>query len=251
MTVKRMDHVGVVVDDLAAATEFFLELGLERQGGGSVDGRWVDRIVGLDGVQTEFAMMQTPDGHGRLELIKFHSPPLERGDGPAPANTSGIRHLAFVVEDIDAVLARLRARGSELVGEVEQYENVFRLCYSTSAARRGSSSSWPSGSAETPRHADPLSRPARALLRPMRSAPRCGHTENDHPERTDEPVKLTTQTQVTVDGVMQGNGGASEEDRRSGFDGGGGGARWCWPTSAPTRSCSAGGPTSSSPATGA
>ncbi len=129
MTVKRMDHVGVVVDDLPAATEFFLELGLERQGGGSVEGRWVDRIVGLDGVQTEFAMLQTPDGHGRLELIKFHSPPLEGGDGHAPANTSGIRHLAFVVEDIDAVLARLRARGSELVGEVEQYENVFRLCY--------------------------------------------------------------------------------------------------------------------------
>jgi catechol 2,3-dioxygenase-like lactoylglutathione lyase family enzyme len=129
MTVQRMDHVGIVVDDLAAATEFFVELGLELQGDGTVEGRWVDRIVGLEGVRTDFAMLQTPDGNGRLELVRFHSPPTEGDNRHAPANTRGIRHIAFVVEDIDAVVARLRARGAELVGEVERYEDVFLLCY--------------------------------------------------------------------------------------------------------------------------
>ena len=129
MTLRRMDHVGVVVEDLAAAAEFFAELGLERQGQGSVEGSWVDRIVGLEGIQVDFAMMQTPDGDGKLELIEFQSPPAQVGDGQAPANTLGLRHLAFLVEDLDDVLARLQARGAELVGEVEQYENVFRLCY--------------------------------------------------------------------------------------------------------------------------
>jgi catechol 2,3-dioxygenase-like lactoylglutathione lyase family enzyme len=124
-----MDHVGIVVDDLAAAAEFFVELGFERQGETPVEGEWVDRIVGLEGVRVDSLMVQTPDGHGRLELIKFHSPPSETGDGHAPANKTGIRHVAFVVDDIDAVLARLRARGAELVGELEQYEDVFRLCY--------------------------------------------------------------------------------------------------------------------------
>ena len=95
MTIKRMEHVGIVVDDLAAATEFFVELGLELQGEGQVEGGWVDRIIGLDGVQAEIAMLQTPDGHGRLELVKFHSPPTQGGDRHAPANTPGIRHLAF------------------------------------------------------------------------------------------------------------------------------------------------------------
>ena len=129
MTIQRMDHVGIVVSDLAAATEFFVELGLELQGQGSVEGRWVDRIVGLDGVRTEFAFMQTPDGHGRLELIKFHSPSAQDGNRDAPANTLGIRHIAFDVDDIDAVVAGLRARGAELVGEVERYEDIYRLCY--------------------------------------------------------------------------------------------------------------------------
>jgi catechol 2,3-dioxygenase-like lactoylglutathione lyase family enzyme len=129
MTIARMDHVGIVVDDLAAATEFFVRLGLERQGDGTVEGRWVDRIVGVDGVRTEFAMMQTPDGHGRLELIKFHAPSTHDGNAQAPANTSGIRHVAFVVEDIDAVVAGLRARGTELVGDVVSYEDIYRLCY--------------------------------------------------------------------------------------------------------------------------
>ncbi len=129
MTIQRMEHVGVVVDDLAAATEFFVELGLELQGEGSAEGRWVDRIVGLDGVRAEIAFVQTPDGHGRLELVKFHSPSTQGGDRHAPANTLGIRHVAFAVEDIDAVVAGLRARGSELVGELERYEDSYRLCY--------------------------------------------------------------------------------------------------------------------------
>jgi catechol 2,3-dioxygenase-like lactoylglutathione lyase family enzyme len=129
MTIQRMDHVGIVVDDLAAATEFFVELGLEPQGEGAGEGRWVDRIVGLEGVRTDFAMMQTPDGTGRLELVKFHSPPHQGHDRHAPANAPGIRHITFAVEDLDAVLARLQARGAELVGEVERYKDVYRLCY--------------------------------------------------------------------------------------------------------------------------
>jgi catechol 2,3-dioxygenase-like lactoylglutathione lyase family enzyme len=124
-----MDHVGIVVDDLAAATEFFAELGLELQGERAVEGRWVDRVVGLDGVRTQLAMMQTPDGNGRLELVKFHSPPSQGDDGHEPANARGIRHITFAVEDIDAVVARLRARGAELVGEVENYEDIYLLCY--------------------------------------------------------------------------------------------------------------------------
>ena len=129
MTIQRMDHVGIVVDDLAAATEFFVELGLELQGEGAVEGRWVDRIVGLEGVRTDYAMMQTPDGHGRLELVKFHSPSHQGDNRHAPANTPGIRHITFVVEDLDAIVAALQARGAELVGEVERYKDLFRLCY--------------------------------------------------------------------------------------------------------------------------
>jgi catechol 2,3-dioxygenase-like lactoylglutathione lyase family enzyme len=129
MAIQRMEHVGVVVEDLAAATEFFVELGLELLGEGSVEGRWVDRIVGLDGVQVEYAMVQTPDGNGRLELVKFHSPSTQGGNRHAPANTPGIRHVAFVVEDIDAVVAGLRVRGAELVGELVRYEDSYRLCY--------------------------------------------------------------------------------------------------------------------------
>jgi len=129
MTLQRMDHVGIVVDDLAAATEFFVELGLVLQGEGSVEGRWVDRIVGLEGVQVDYAMLQTPDGNGRLELVKFHSPSNEGDNRHAPANTRGIRHIAFAVEDIDAVVVGLRARGAELVGELERYKDSYRLCY--------------------------------------------------------------------------------------------------------------------------
>jgi catechol 2,3-dioxygenase-like lactoylglutathione lyase family enzyme len=129
MTIQRMEHVGIVVDDLAAATEFFVELGFKLQGEGSVEGAWVDRIVGLDGVRTEFAMVETPDGHGRLELIEFQAPSAQGGDPQAPANTRGIRHIAFAVDDIDAVVASARALGAELVGEVERYKDSYRLCY--------------------------------------------------------------------------------------------------------------------------
>jgi catechol 2,3-dioxygenase-like lactoylglutathione lyase family enzyme len=124
-----MDHVGIVVDDLAAATAFFVELGLKLQGEAPVEGGWVDRVVGLEGVRAEIAMVETPDGHGRLELTKFHAPTSRGGERHAPANTPGIRHVSFAVDDIDAVVARLRARGAELVGEVERYEDRYRLCY--------------------------------------------------------------------------------------------------------------------------
>ena len=129
MTIQRMDHVGIVVDDLAAATAFFVELGLELHSEGTVKGGWVDRIVGLEGVRSELAMMATPDGHARLELVKFHAPPGPDGDRRAPANTPGIRHLTFAVDDVNDAVARLRALGGELVGEVENYEDIYRLCY--------------------------------------------------------------------------------------------------------------------------
>ena len=129
MTIQRMEHVGIVVDDLEAATAFFVELGLKLQGEGQVEGSWVDRVVGLEGVRVEYAMVETPDGHGRLELVKFHSPSVRGGDGHARANILGIRHVAFAVDDIDAAVATVRARGGELVGEVENYEDIYRLCY--------------------------------------------------------------------------------------------------------------------------
>jgi catechol 2,3-dioxygenase-like lactoylglutathione lyase family enzyme len=129
MTVERMDHVGIVVDDLEAATAFFVELGLERQGGGSVEGGWVDRVVGLEGVEAELAMMETPDGHARVELVEFQAPASPKGDSNAPANAPGIRHITFAVDDIDAAIAGLQAHGGELVGEVERYRDIYRLCY--------------------------------------------------------------------------------------------------------------------------
>jgi catechol 2,3-dioxygenase-like lactoylglutathione lyase family enzyme len=124
-----MDHVGVVVEDLAAATAFFVELGLELHGEGSVEGDWVDRVVGLDGVHSDIAMLETPDGHGRVELTKFHSPPAQGGERHAPPNALGIRHLTLEVDDVDDAVARLRAHGAELVGEVERYKDIYRLCY--------------------------------------------------------------------------------------------------------------------------
>ncbi len=129
MTIQRIDHVGIVVEDLADAVAFFVELGLELQGQAPVEGDWVDRIVGLDGVRAQIAMLATPDGHGRLELTKFHAPSTDSGDRRAPANAAGIRHIAFAVEDIDAVLARLRAHGAELVGELGRYQDSYILCY--------------------------------------------------------------------------------------------------------------------------
>ena len=130
MTLLRMDHVGVVVDDLPAAIAFFTELGLELEGEAQVEGHWVDCVVGLDGVQVDIAMMRTPDGHGRLELTKFRRPKAANVEGKdAPANMLGIRRIMFAVKDIENVLARLRAHGAELVGNLTQYEDSYRLCF--------------------------------------------------------------------------------------------------------------------------
>ena len=129
MTIQRMDHVGVVVEDLAQATEFFLALGLEQQGDASVEGDWVDRVVGLEGVQADIAMLECPDGNGRVELAKFHAPEGPSGDRRVAANVPGIRHLSFVVGDVDAAVASAQGHGGELVGEIERYKDIYRLCY--------------------------------------------------------------------------------------------------------------------------
>jgi len=125
-----MDHVGVVVDDLKAAIAFFVELGMELDGGTTpVEGDWVDRVVGLNEVRVEIAFVRSPEGSGRLELTKFHNPPATTAEPNAPANTFGLRRIMFAVDDIDDVLARLRTHGAELVGEVAEYEDMYRLCY--------------------------------------------------------------------------------------------------------------------------
>jgi catechol 2,3-dioxygenase-like lactoylglutathione lyase family enzyme len=129
MAVQRMHHVGIVVDDLAGAVAFFGELGLELEDETKVEGLPVDRVVGLEGVRSDVAMMRTPDGHARLELCKFHTPSGPVGDAGAPANAPGIRHVTFAVDGIDDVLERLRAHGAELVGELVQYGDSYRLCY--------------------------------------------------------------------------------------------------------------------------
>ena len=130
MTLQRMDNVLIVVDDLEAAKAFFVELGMELEGEMPVEGRWVDLVVGLENVRAEIAMMRTPDGHGRLELTKFHAPAAVRAEPKnAPVNTLGIRRIMFAVEEIDDIVARLRAHGAELVGELVQYEDSYRLCY--------------------------------------------------------------------------------------------------------------------------
>ncbi|MEV7095592.1 VOC family protein [Amycolatopsis sp. NPDC051045] len=125
----RLEHVGVVVGDLEAAKAFFTELGLEVEGEMTVEGHAVDRITGLDGVRSDLAMLRTPGGHGKLELIRYRTPAGPGGDPDAPANAPGLRHLLFEVADIEDVLARLRPHGAELVGELVQYEDSFKLCY--------------------------------------------------------------------------------------------------------------------------
>jgi catechol 2,3-dioxygenase-like lactoylglutathione lyase family enzyme len=130
MTVQRLEHIGIVVDDLAAATAFFAAgLGLEVEGEASVEGGLVDRINGLEGVQADVVILRTPDGNAKVELAKYRSPSYEGDDAPAPANAPGIRHILFVVDDIEASLAGLRAHGGELVGELVNYEDSYRLCY--------------------------------------------------------------------------------------------------------------------------
>jgi catechol 2,3-dioxygenase-like lactoylglutathione lyase family enzyme len=125
----RMDHVSVVVDDLEAAKAFFVELGLEVEGEASLEGPSVDQLNAIEGVRTDIAMLRTPDGHGRLELTKFHSPTAVSAGRESTPNTFGLRSVMFEVHDIDAALAGLRAHGGDLIGDVTQYENTYRLCY--------------------------------------------------------------------------------------------------------------------------
>src|SRR5262249_32019509 len=130
MTIQRMDNVAIVVEDLDATVAFFAELGMELEGKGQVEGRWADRIVGLGGVRSDIVMMRTPDGHSKLELTRYRTPAAV-GAGPEnpPPNTLGLHRVMFAVDDIDDTVARLRAHGAELLGEVAQFESVFRLCY--------------------------------------------------------------------------------------------------------------------------
>lgn len=130
MTIRRMDNVGIVVDDLEAAIAFFAELGMELEGRAQIEGLWADRTVGLDGVRSDIAMMRVPDGHGRLELTKYHVPAAAgAGPGNPPPNALGLHRVMFAVDDIDDVVTRLRAHGAELLGELAQYEDSYRLCY--------------------------------------------------------------------------------------------------------------------------
>lgn len=130
MTLQRMDNVLIVVDDLEAVKAFFIALGMELEGQAPVEGRHVDLLVGLEKVRCEIAMLRTPDGHGRIELDKFHTPAAVRIEPKnTPVNTLGIRRIMFAVDNIEEVLARLRAHGAELIGEITQYEDTYRLCY--------------------------------------------------------------------------------------------------------------------------
>ena len=129
MALKRMDNVGIVVDDLAATIEFFRELGLELEGRATIEGEWAGRVTGLPNQRVEIAMMLTPDGHSRLELSRFLSPPAVADHRNAPVNALGYLRIMFAVDDLDDTLARLRAHGAELVREVAQYDDQHRLCY--------------------------------------------------------------------------------------------------------------------------
>ena len=130
MTLKRMDNVLIVVEDMEAAKAFFLELGMELEGEMPLEGSFVDRVVGLENVRCEIATLRTPDGHGKVELSKFHAPAAIRSEPQnAPANTLGIRRIMFAVDNVDDVVTRLRTHGAELVGEVAQYEDIYRVCF--------------------------------------------------------------------------------------------------------------------------
>jgi catechol 2,3-dioxygenase-like lactoylglutathione lyase family enzyme len=129
MALKRMDNVGIVVDDLAATIDFFRELGLELEGQATVEGEWAGRVTGLGDQRVEIAMMRTPDGHSRLELSRFLTPSVVADHRNAPVNALGYLRVMFAVDDIDETLERLRQRGARLVGEVVQYKDAYRLCY--------------------------------------------------------------------------------------------------------------------------
>jgi catechol 2,3-dioxygenase-like lactoylglutathione lyase family enzyme len=129
MALKRMDNVGIVVEDLGATIDFFRELGLELEGRATIEGEWAGRVTGLGDQRVEIAMMRTPDGHGRLELSRFLAPPVAADHRKAPVNALGYLRVMFAVDDLDDTLERLRKRGAQLVGEVVQYEDTYRLCY--------------------------------------------------------------------------------------------------------------------------
>ena len=129
MAPLRMDHVVVVVEDLESAVAFFTELGMEREGGQRIEGDWVDRVNAIDGVRVDIVMMRTPDGHNKLELTKFHSPTATTTEPNAPPNTLGYRSVMFAVDDVEDTVARLHPHGGELIGEITQYEDMYRLCY--------------------------------------------------------------------------------------------------------------------------
>jgi len=130
MALQRMDNILIVVEDLEAVTAFFAELGMERDGATTVEGDWVDSVVGLPDVRCDIVMLRTPDGHGRVELSRFHSPPAVRDGSPSPpSNALGIRRIMFAVDDVDELVARLRTHGAELVGEIAQYRDMYRLCF--------------------------------------------------------------------------------------------------------------------------
>lgn len=129
MTVKRMDNVGIVVEDLDAAIAFFTELGLTLEGRAPIEGDWADGVTGLRDMRVEIAMLRTPDGHSRLELSRFLAPPVAADHRTAPVNSLGYLRVMFTVENIDDTLARLTKHGAELVGKVTQYQDIYRLCY--------------------------------------------------------------------------------------------------------------------------
>ncbi len=129
MTVKRMDNMGIVVEDLDATIDFFTELGLELEGRAPIEGDWADRVTGLRGMRVEVAMMRTPDGHSRLELSRFLAPPAAADHRNAPVNALGYLRVMFAVDDVDDTVARLRRHGAELVDQIVDYENAYRLCY--------------------------------------------------------------------------------------------------------------------------
>ena len=130
MALLRMDNVLIVVEDMEAAKAFFVELGMEVDGETTVEGSWADKVVGLEGVRADITMLRTPDGHSRVELSRFHTPPAVRAEPEdAPSNALGMRRIMFTVDDVDDTVARLRSHGGELVGEIAQYENSYRLCF--------------------------------------------------------------------------------------------------------------------------
>jgi catechol 2,3-dioxygenase-like lactoylglutathione lyase family enzyme len=129
MALKRLDHTGIVVEDLPAAIAFFVELGMELEGQATVEGEWADRLIALEGVRADIAMLRTPDGHGRVEVSTIHTPPATGRAPWEPVSTPGIPRLTFVVDSVDGVFESLRPHGAELVGEVTQYEDIYRYAY--------------------------------------------------------------------------------------------------------------------------